>query len=257
MATPTENQDTVIDPLYLHSNDHPDLVLVTQTLNGDNYNSRYRSMCFALKGNNKFGYIDGSFVYPTEGYLKSQTVGKRNDNIMCSWLLNVVSKDIVTSIVYASSSLDIWTDLKNRLQQFNGPRIYQLRKDLYSLSKGNSSVTQYNTKLKSLWEELQDFKAECTYNCGGVKPLLAETKCEYVMLFLMGLSDGFSYVRGQILTMDLIPSITKVFSLVLQDEKHREIGAISKTTPPKSPLLSRHTRPRAPPKSAHLKRELW
>lgn len=41
----------------------------------------------------------------------------------------------------------------------------------------------------------------------------------------MGLSDGFSHVRGQILAMVPIPKIAKVFSLVLQDEKHREISA--------------------------------
>lgn len=45
------------------------------------------------------------------------------------------------------------------------------------------------------------------------------------MMFLVGLKDAFSQVRGQILTMDQIPPISKVFSLVLQDEKHREIGA--------------------------------
>lgn len=83
--------------------------------------------------------------------------------------------------------------------------------------------------MKSFWEELQKFKAKNTCDCGGVKPLLAETGREYVMTFLMGLSDGFSQVRGQILTMDPIPLITKVFSLVLKDEKHREISANSKT----------------------------
>lgn len=81
MANPTVNQENVSDPLYLHSNDHPGLVLVTQTLTGDNYNSWYRSMRFALKGKNKFGYVDGSFPYPEDGDEKSKTAWKRNDNL--------------------------------------------------------------------------------------------------------------------------------------------------------------------------------
>jgi len=45
------------------------------------------------------------------------------------------------------------------------------------------------------------------------------------MQFLMGLNESFSTIRGQILSMDPFPSITKVFSLVVQEEKQKEVGA--------------------------------
>ena len=45
------------------------------------------------------------------------------------------------------------------------------------------------------------------------------------MSFLMGLNDTYSVVRGQILLMDPIPHLSKVFSLLLQDEKQRKVGA--------------------------------
>ena len=44
------------------------------------------------------------------------------------------------------------------------------------------------------------------------------------MSFLIGLNETYTTVRGQILLMDPIPSIGKVFSLLLQDEKQRKIG---------------------------------
>nr|KYP33949.1 Retrovirus-related Pol polyprotein from transposon TNT 1-94 [Cajanus cajan] len=44
------------------------------------------------------------------------------------------------------------------------------------------------------------------------------------MLFLMGLNEGYSHIRGQILLMDPIPPIEKGFSLVLQEEKQQELG---------------------------------
>ena len=44
------------------------------------------------------------------------------------------------------------------------------------------------------------------------------------MSFLMGLNDTYASVRGQILLMDHIPSFSKVFPLLLQDEKQRKLG---------------------------------
>lgn len=47
---------------------------------------------------------------------------------------------------------------------------------------------------------------------------------EYVMAFLMGLNDNFNNARSQVLLMDQIPRISKVFSLVTQEEIQRSIG---------------------------------
>jgi len=47
----------------------------------------------------------------------------------------------------------------------------------------------------------------------------------------MGLNDSFSNIRGQILLLEPLPPINKVFSLILQDERQREIsGGISQST---------------------------
>ena len=48
------------------------------------------------------------------------------------------------------------------------------------------------------------------------------------MSFLMGLNETYTTIRGQILLMDPIPPLGKVFSLLLQDEKQRKVG--KKTT---------------------------
>ena len=45
------------------------------------------------------------------------------------------------------------------------------------------------------------------------------------MVFLMGLNDVYDTVRGQVLLNDPLPPIAKVFSLILQKEKQRAIGA--------------------------------
>uniref|UniRef100_A0A2N9IE43 Retrovirus-related Pol polyprotein from transposon TNT 1-94-like beta-barrel domain-containing protein n=1 Tax=Fagus sylvatica TaxID=28930 RepID=A0A2N9IE43_FAGSY len=47
------------------------------------------------------------------------------------------------------------------------------------------------------------------------------------MQFLTGLNETFTPVRGQILLMDPMPHIDKVFSLLRQEERQRSIGQIS------------------------------
>ena len=47
---------------------------------------------------------------------------------------------------------------------------------------------------------------------------------ESVMQFLMGLNDSYSQIMGQILLMDKLPSINKVYSLLIQEERQRSVG---------------------------------
>ena len=56
-----------------------------------------------------------------------------------------------------------------------------------------------------------------------MKSILELFSQECVLQFLMGLNDSFFVVRAQILLMDPIPSVNKVFSLIIQEEKQREI----------------------------------
>lgn len=43
------------------------------------------------------------------------------------------------------------------------------------------------------------------------------------MVFLMGLNNSYAGVRAQILLMDPIPPINKVFSLIVQEEHQRSV----------------------------------
>ena len=78
--------------------------------------------------------------------------------------------------------------------------------------------------MKSLWEEMNNLRPQCTCGkctCGGVKILDLYHQTEYVMTFLMGLSESFTLARGQVLLMDPIPPINSVFALISQKEKQR------------------------------------
>ncbi|RVW66875.1 Retrovirus-related Pol polyprotein from transposon RE1 [Vitis vinifera] len=74
-----------------------------------------------------------------------------------------------------------------------------------------------------IWKDLNDrFNQVC--HCGGLRVWTDYQHREYVLQFLMGLNDSYARIRGQILMMDPLPAINKVFSLVIQEERHRTVG---------------------------------
>ena len=122
----------------------------------------------------------------------------------------------------------MWSALRERFQQSNGPRIFQLHRELINLRQEHNSVSGYFTKLKSVWEELNSFKPHCNCGrctCGGVKDLSTYHHNEYVMTFLMGSSDSFAHIRTQVLLIDPMPPINKVFAHVSQEENHQTLGS--------------------------------
>ncbi|KAL5542038.1 hypothetical protein UlMin_009748 [Ulmus minor] len=93
-----------------------------------------------------------------------------------------------------------------------------------NLRQDQNYVSIYFTKLKTIWEELSNYRPNCScgkYSCGGVKHLNEHHQMKHIMSFLMGLDDSFSQVRGQLLLMDPMPPINRVFSLIVQEQQRK------------------------------------
>lgn len=71
--------------------------------------------------------------------------------------------------------------------------IYQLRRDISSISQGNLTVAEYYTKLKIFWDELMCLLPipEPDYTCATTKELVDMMFSGQLMEFLMGLHDRF------------------------------------------------------------------
>lgn len=200
-------------------------------------------MMLALSIRNKLGFIDGTLPKPTGDLLQSWT---RNNNIVIAWILNSVSKGISSSIFFTDSTYAIWEDLKERFQRKNGPRIFQLKHDLATLSQDQQTVTMYLSKLKGIWDEYVTYKPGCSCGgctCGGQKKIEEFFQYEYLMSFLMGLNESYGHARSQILLMDPAPPINKALSLITQKE-HQRLAPIP-PSPPAIGLAVNQTTPTA------------
>ena len=114
----------------------------------------------ALRIKSKFWLIDGS-VSLTPAMEKIPLFVQRwarcND-IVVSWIINCISPKIATSMMYHKTAKEVWKKLQTMFSQGNGPRIYQLQKDLASFSQGELSVSDYFTSLSILWDEIQNYE---------------------------------------------------------------------------------------------------
>ncbi|XP_073317119.1 uncharacterized protein [Primulina huaijiensis] len=238
MANPQLNRGVSEDsssPFFLHNGDHPGLLLVSHQLTGSNYNTWSRSFSMALTAKNKLGFIDGDIIRP---HINDMLYGAWNrcNSMVISWILNSVSKEIADSLMYLSTAREVWIDLKERFLESNALRIFQIKKLLANLHQGSMDVNIYYTKLRILWDELKDYQPVTTCTCGSMKELASYHNQEYVMQFLMGLNESYTQVRAQVLMLDPLPLISKVFAFVVQEERQRSIGLNSSKAVVDQPL---------------------
>ena len=228
----SSSQESPMDnPLFLHHAENPSLVLVTQPLIGDeNYAAWARAVRKALLTKNKLGFIDGTLTLssPLVSTPSNVQAWIRCDNMVGTWLTNSVSPKLQSSIIYEDTALEIWNDLKNCFAQTNGPRVFNLQKDIAELHQGELSITDFLTQLKVFWDQLQNLSPFPSCTCGkcicNINKRLTDLQIrESVMKFLMGLNDSFSQVQSQVLLMDRIPSLSKVYSLLIQEETQRSV----------------------------------
>ena len=160
--------EDISNPLFLHHAENPGAMLVSEPLIGENYHAWVRSMKKALVAKNKFGFVNGSITLSSPLIKTPAAVDAwiRCDNMVGSWLMKAVSPQIRVSITYRDTALEIWNDLRDTHSQGNGPRVFQLQKDIALMCQGNSSITNYFTQLKLFWDQLQNFRPTPTCSCG-------------------------------------------------------------------------------------------
>jgi hypothetical protein len=109
-SSSSTNLDNFSNPFFLHNGDSLGTVLVSQPLIGDNYNTWSKSMTMALRAKNKLKFVDGTLVKLVD--LDRAKAWTRCNDMILSWILNSLSKDIAASVIYINTCSEMWMDLK-------------------------------------------------------------------------------------------------------------------------------------------------
>ncbi|RDX57886.1 hypothetical protein CR513_62840, partial [Mucuna pruriens] len=216
-------------PYYMNANENPVATLVSSVLTGDNYHSWCRGMTVALRSKNKFQFVDGTLPRPVATDPNFQAWDRCN-TLVLSWLSRSIHPSIADSVMWMENAVDVWKDLRERYYQGDIFRISELQEDMYKLKQGESSITTYFTQLKALWQELDNFRpipsCKCARRCSSctlIPTIEKYREADRVILFLKGLHENYSAVRSQIMLMDPLPTVNKVFSLLIQQERQLNI----------------------------------
>ncbi|KAK9740327.1 hypothetical protein RND81_03G026900 [Saponaria officinalis] len=123
-------------------------------------------MLIALSAKNKLCFVDGTSPKPSSTSANAKNWQRCNDMVF-SWILNVVSSEIADSILYSDTAKSAWSELVEQFDQSNGAQLYGVHKKLSEFSQGNDCVTTYFTKLKSIWDEIEGMgmNHNCSCNC--------------------------------------------------------------------------------------------
>nr|KYP43747.1 hypothetical protein KK1_034783 [Cajanus cajan] len=176
-------------------------------------------MLTALSAKNKFEFIDSSIqrLVSTDS---QYTVWKRCNNMVVSWLVHSVSPLIRQSILWMDNAQEIWKDLESRYSQGDLLRISNLQQEITSIRQGDRSITDYFTRIRIIWDELESYcVCDPKCSCNALTTVFERKKQDRVMQCLRGLNDQFNIVRSNILMMEPLPRIDKVFSYVVQQER--------------------------------------
>ncbi|KMT19003.1 hypothetical protein BVRB_2g030990 [Beta vulgaris subsp. vulgaris] len=229
-----------IDPshtLFLHHGDHPSYVLSPEPLDGSNYNQRKRACIISLKAKNKLGLVARKCPKPNSSS-PNLNQWERCDNMVISWLIHSMTKDIASSILYCESSAEIWSELEVLYAHVSGTKIYKIQKDITNFSQNNLSITNYFTKLKYLHDEYMEAIDLPTYTCGSAQAFSQLIQDQHLMHFLMGLNEPYNTTRGNLLMKSPLPTVNQAYHALLEEERQREITGTSTIDPEASAMAS-------------------
>lgn len=172
----------------------------------------------ALLIKNKIKFINGKLPTPNEDDALFDA-WERCNNVVLTWISTSLSPDIAQSAIYVENAAQLWTNLQNWFSKGDHFRLFDLLQQINSMKQAEKSVTSYFNELENLWEDLEALRILLKCTCDAHDALKKQRYVEYVIYFLKGLNDSFNHVKSQILMMEPLPDVTKVFSSILQQER--------------------------------------
>ncbi|XP_071714486.1 uncharacterized protein [Rutidosis leptorrhynchoides] len=213
------------NPLFVHPSDGPGSLSIQEKLIGaQNYRSWRRSVEIGLSTKRKLGFVTGSVIRSATNAVEAEQWDTCN-NMVISWIMNSVSESIVKSIMFVGTASEIWKQLEKRFALSNGSRKYKLYKDMYSSEQLGSTVSEYYTRMKCIWEEI-DSMSELPRIENVIPEIVAflaalnlQKEEQHLFQFMNGLDEHFGALRSQLLLMTPLPNVEMACSMLQQEDK--------------------------------------
>nr|XP_004245314.1 uncharacterized protein LOC101251909 [Solanum lycopersicum] len=212
-------------PLFIHPSDTQGSVLISiQLLGSENYSLWSKSLKLVLLGKNKLEFLLGTCK--KEMYSEClHDVWDRCNAIVLGWIMNTVSKSLISTVIYGSDAHSVWEDLRERFDKVNASRAFYLHKESVTMSQGTSSVSIYFSRLRELWDEAETLILCPSCACPESKQYIEHLQFQKLWQFLMGLNESYAHARSQVLMQIPVPSVNQAYAMIVSVESQRIHGA--------------------------------
>ncbi|WJZ84735.1 hypothetical protein VitviT2T_004328 [Vitis vinifera] len=193
--------------------------LCSVLLNEFNYLPWSRAVTITLGGRSKLGFINGKEKAPVF-YSPEYEIWLSKDQLVMSWILNSMERNIAEIFSYSESSLDLWEALRDMYgNQNNSARIFQIQQEVNALRQDGRPFVSLLGNFKSLWSELE------VYRPHTVDPVVLKKRTEEDRVFqvLASLGSEFEDLRCHILMSPELPSLKSVCSTIQREEVRRKV----------------------------------
>lgn len=147
--------------------------------------------------------------------LKSHRKWKTFSEMVHLWLLHSLSPKLPASFLHCEDPTSMWTELEKCFNLSNGPMLYEILVDIYTLQQGEDFVCTYDTKLTKFWS---------SYDKGKTNKNPPD-EFERFVKFLMGLNDTYQSIRSIVMMANPLPTHNELNPIINQEDKHKNVNS--------------------------------
>ncbi|XP_057526482.1 uncharacterized protein LOC130805716 [Amaranthus tricolor] len=209
-ADQTQNPESIY---YLHPSNSANTKLVFVVFDGTCYSDWKRSMMIGLDAKNIMCFMDGSLPQP-EDNTPDERAWKRCNNMVIGWIISYIERKIAKSFIYLKTASCIWKDLEGRTP--SSSHMYRLQEKPLNTTHGpEMTIVEYFTKVKSLWDEIDDLRPLPLCNCHPTTNFVMIPQDQRLITFHMKLDPQNSQVRTNVLLRKDMPDVREVYRMLL------------------------------------------
>ncbi|XP_074382101.1 uncharacterized protein LOC141724010 [Apium graveolens] len=191
-------------------------------------------MTLTLSAKNKLGFVNGDIVEPEKNAVEYKLWERCND-LVISWILFNLDESIAKSVLFMRTAKEIWDDIEERFGYASMTQIYSLEQQMLEISQGQDSISEFFTKMKTIWDGINDANplpvSTCKLcTCNLTQRIVQKQQEQRMLQLMMKLNDQFADVRANILMMYPMPNVSQAYRLFAQEERHKEISNLSNQT---------------------------
>ncbi|XP_030452090.1 uncharacterized protein LOC115673970 [Syzygium oleosum] len=167
----------------------------------------------------KDSFLDGAAPIPSDKHPARHW--KKCNQLVRTWIGNIISPEVVAELPPIENLKCMWENIKGMYGKLDRAKIFAHTQACNELKQGNMTVTACFNKLSSLWNDMEVAEEKLEGLESTFKQYRPVKERKKAARFLLILNETHLTFRSQILAMELMPVLGRIYQLAVQEESQR------------------------------------